>query len=80
MDYLEDFLPELPGYNVSSLEELKKCILDSIIDPLDMSHARNKYLKKYYDMNLQNSSLELSKFIDFLIKVNICTGEYISYL
>lgn len=65
---LEDFLPELPGYNVSSLEELKKCILDSIIDPLDMSHARNKYLKKYYDMNLQNSSLELSKFIDFLIK------------
>ena len=65
---LEDFLLELPGYNVSSLEELKKYILGSILDPLDMSYMRNKYLKKYYDRNLQNSSLEVSKFIDFLIK------------
>ncbi len=65
---LEDFLPELPGYNVSSLEELKKYISDSILDPLEMSHARNKYLKKYYDCNLQTSSLELSKLIDYLIK------------
>jgi CDP-glycerol glycerophosphotransferase (TagB/SpsB family) len=65
---LEDILLELPGYNVSSLEELKKYILGSILDPLDMSHMRNKYIKKYYDRDLQNSSSEVSKFIDFLIK------------
>ena len=29
---------------------------------------QDKYIKKYYDRDLQNSSSEVSKFIDFLIK------------
>lgn len=61
--FTEDYRAILPGKEVFSFEELKKEIRDQLANPGQFSAARQAYLKKYYDVSLNNSCELHANFI-----------------
>lgn len=67
--FTEDYRAILPGKEAQNYEELKKMILYQFKYPSKDSKLRRKFLDKYYDVSLKNSSQLHYQFIKKILNI-----------